>query len=268
MLSREDVNGKALIGLTYDELVKHPFSLRGGVAKRIAMAATELRPTGKSPPSLESDVILQLQQKIAQVEKKLLYGRADVWFTRSHSSGSSNSQRSSKFRRKVEVHYNLNKCMITGMTGEGRTLKAAHIWPRSQSRHPELVGYRLTEEDVDSARNGLLLLATIEDAFDCKRLCFFYNFLKMEFQLQILDPDLLEEEYAPGKKFSELQGRALNFNGRKPTEGPFRRLLGHHTKVAIANAHELEWIDETQFEGYKDFSHLFDVAIENDDDIG
>jgi hypothetical protein len=69
--------------------------------------------------------------------------------------------------------------MITGMTSEGRTLKVAHIWPQSQSRHPELVGYRLTEEDVDSARNGLLLLATIEDAFDCKQLCFFYNFLKV-----------------------------------------------------------------------------------------
>ena len=88
-------------------------------------------------------------------------------------------------------------CMITGMSTE---LKTAHIWPASQRTHPSLVKLGLTEMDVDSARNGLLLLAGIEEAFDRKDICFLYNFLNEsesfpgKLMIRVLNPTLKDEE--------------------------------------------------------------------------
>ncbi len=66
--------------------------------------------------------------------------------------------------------------MITGIATTGRALTAGHIWRASHNMNPALRKYGLTAKDVESPRNGLLMLTTIEDAFDAEQLCFFYNF--------------------------------------------------------------------------------------------
>ncbi len=71
--------------------------------------------------------------------------------------------------------------MLTGLTvkDDAAVLTAAHIWPTRQAQSPFLKAFRLTEEDVDSPRNGLLLLSAIEQAFDRKQLCFIHNPFKV-----------------------------------------------------------------------------------------
>jgi len=155
--------------------------------------------------------------------------------------------------------------MIIGIAATGRALTAGHIWRASHNMNPALRKYGLTAKDVESPRNGLLLLTMIEDAFDAEQLCFFYNFTTQKIQLHVLDPDLIKKEYAPGHPFSELEGRVLNLNGRPLAEGPYRRLLARHCKVSYAHAFKKQWITETDFEAFEDFSHLSERAIENDE---
>jgi hypothetical protein len=66
--------------------------------------------------------------------------------------------------------------MISGIATTGRVLTAGHIWRASHNMNPALCKYGLTAKDVESSRNRLLMLTTIEDAFDAEQLCLFYNF--------------------------------------------------------------------------------------------
>jgi len=282
-LKREEVDGEVLLGLTFDELINKPYSLPGGPAKKIINATKQLRPSAPSPPlspshvspsQVSSEAFSQLQKELDLVKKQLLFSEDDFWTVKSVSSSSSNSQ-SQKKRKNAQFRKNLidyyggeERCMVTGIAATGQELTAGHIWRASQDKNPALQRrFGLTTEDVESPRNGLLLLTTIEDAFDDKRLCFFYNFTKEEIQLHILDPSLVEnkEEYAPGHQFSELEGKALNLNRQPLSKGPFRRLLASHCKGTYAHALKCKWITKNDFEKFKDFSHLSELAIENDE---
>lgn len=108
--------------------------------------------------------------------------------------------------------------MVTGISGK---LKAAHIWPWAQSKHPSLAKLKILETDIDSPQNGLLLLATIEAAFDRKDICFLYNPFKVsesfngKFMLRVLNPALVTQKCVPGGgTFGDLDGKAfLNLPG-------------------------------------------------------
>ena len=87
-----------------------------------------------------------------------------------------------QYRKELIQYYNLNeeKCMLTGIPGEGQDLTAGHIlWPATHNMNPLLAKHCLTLGDVESARNRLLLLTSIKDMFGTKQICFVYNPLQV-----------------------------------------------------------------------------------------
>jgi len=167
------------------------------------------------------------------------------WDQRSHSSGSSSSRGS-------------NGKLLTGIPGAG--LKAAHIWPARQAESFVLEQLCLTTNNVSSPRNGLLLLASIEDVFDKKQICFIYDPFLQQLKLQILDPSLGTTKYHPGKKFADLQGQPISLPANK---FPFRRLLSAHAWTSFSHARQMNWVSQETFDMYKDYAHLSDIATQN-----
>lgn len=120
--------------------------------------------------------------------------------------------------------------MVTGNTTD--RLTAAHIWPSAQGKHPSFLELGFKETEVDSPRNGLLLLTEIENAFDRKDICFLYNpfspnkFFPGKFILRVLNPALLgtpgDANNPPqpslpctpgGPTFADIDGKPLSLPG-------------------------------------------------------
>ena len=82
-------------------------------------------------------------------------------------------------------------CMVSGEVLPKPVVTASHIWKYATHGYGlEEFGLRLA--DLNSPRNGLLLAAGIEAAFDSKRVAFSYNLLTDRFKFHVLDSRLLE----------------------------------------------------------------------------
>jgi hypothetical protein len=148
------------------------------------------------------------------VEEKVSYAASEVLATNRRLNNpwlsdvkttKSDTSRAGNFRETLAQYYDKTcidplkvKCQYTGLEGVGDAkiaknlsahhVKAAHLIPRA-TRKETLRRLDLSVRDVNSVRNGLLLLATIEEAFDNLRLSFIPNALG-QFALKIWDPSI------------------------------------------------------------------------------
>ena len=190
----------------------------------------------------------------------------DFWeLSVSDAASSYNSTDQHQFRRAVIAYYqpyNIGKkvdCMILGRnTGE---VVAAHLMPsRLKRRSNKWIALGLPRDAESNPRNGLLLDKNIEEAFDQKEICFFYNPFENDksrrLLLQVLNPALLNKRVVKNDplKWSELQNRPLILPDDKI---PFLRVLNHHARCAFRKAAVQGWINKEQLadlESYDNFS--------------
>jgi hypothetical protein len=160
---------------------------------------------------------------------------------------SNSSRERTRFRKSVLEYYCGDEkavpcCMVSGLTGQGeKGITAAHIWP-IVSRGRGLDRFGLTRQDVHDARNGLLLLRTVEKAFDAKRAGFFCG-AKSEPVFVVLDPTLMNETVKDSLKFRDLMNKRLKLPDYAQSEShyPRRRLLAWHFSRVLREAHRLGW---------------------------
>ena len=91
---------------------------------------------------------------------------------------------------------------------------------------------------------GLLLLSTVERAFDLQRAGFFFD--DQTFLFIVLDPKLMSETVHGAVKFSELHKEPLHLPNNPTSPFPCRRLLVWHFTQALQNALAKEWQPEAE----------------------
>jgi len=210
--------------------------------------------------------------------------RYDFW-SRSNCSAIRSQEENLKWKTAVANYYKDDKiktiqCMVTGHNVQDE-VRASHIWKWS-SGGKGLTMFNLEEKDVESERNGLLLVTGLERAFDTKRICFVYNPFDQKFYVYILDPALIQQPVAlkvapddtvtkvlPGLTYGQLH---LHFHLYMPEKKPFRRLLYFHAKCCFDYAKEMGWkVDRQQWKIYRELSQgssAFSADEEDTDDDG
>lgn len=200
---------------------------------------------------------------LLNVDEKVTYTASEVLATnrRLHNpwrsdfvTSKSETSRNGNFRTSLRDHYHAQcadklvaRCQFTGIEGVGcadvaeqlgmNQVKAAHLIPRA-TKKDTLARLDLNVTDVNSVRNGLLLLSTIEEAFDDLRLSFIPNPLG-QFALKIWDPAIRTTLSKLGKQ----EGDVLNV-ASQDGQGPFKRVLSYHAYLAYHNAIAEEWIQK------------------------
>ena len=163
----------------------------------------------------------------------------------------SSSRHRKEFRGNVVcLHYGSREhpaaCMVSGVTLSGeKGVSGAHIWPAA-SRGQGLSKFGLEAADVHGARNGLLLLKVIEDAFDRLRVAI-EVMPNDSFVFRVMDPALESSTVSGLTTFGQLNDRALTFPGQ---QRPFRRLLMWHLSHAVNEALKHNWRSEAYLERF------------------
>jgi len=148
------------------------------------------------------------------------------------------------------------KCMVVNKFFPREQVIAGHLWKRA-TEGQALDEFGLESDDVDSSRNGLLLMADLEKAFDRKDLCFIYHPTKQQICLFLLNPGLKDTVISNTTlTFGEVDGAPLQGINR-----PFRRILAWHAKCAIHRAFRVKkWIDRIDSQGYETLLELSEGA--------
>ena len=163
----------------------------------------------------------------------------------------SSSRHRKEFRSKVVcLHYGSCEqpaaCMVSGVTLSGeKGVSGAHIWP-AISHGRGLSKFGLSTASVHDARNGLLLLKVIEEAFDMCRVAIEVT-VDDAFVFRVMDPALESSTVYGLTTFGQLNGRALAFPGQ---QRPFRRLLMWHLSFAVDKALQSGWRSEAELERF------------------
>jgi hypothetical protein len=159
----------------------------------------------------------------------------------------------------IHAHYDLQKgdCMLLGTLPDRHycaNILAAHIWPK-HTYGKGLETFDLSQNDMSSPRNYLLLQAEIEHLFDRKQFILLpVHVQEGEFALRVvvLYPDLLGKTITIHSRsklrefefpFSDLHGRQSDhvFSTNKK---PFLRLIAQHAFCAMKKAIRLGAVTE------------------------
>jgi len=221
---------------------------------------------GGKRPELDADILERVEKKLevissmAQEVAVQKRRRLDVW---DHASLRSKEEQDG-FKSNLIGFYDCGdgkddkqlKCMVTGKVFPRDQVIASHLWKRA-TEGQGLDEFGLEPDDVDSPRNGLLMLDDIENAFDRKDLCFIYHPTKQEIRLFLLNPNLKNAVITnTALTFGDIDGTPLLGSNR-----PFRRLLGWHAKCAIHRAFRVKrWIDKIDHQGYDTLLELSEGA--------
>ena len=223
-------------------------------------------------PLCATPAVSSLAELVAKLDAKLdatytviedrIVAKLDATLLNPWAAITSQSSRLEKeFRVKVVEYYHGRKdacatappvaCMVSGIEGTGdKGVHAAHIWPRhTHGRGLHMFG--LEEAFVWEPRNGLLLLSTVECAFDHQRAGFFYN--GQTFVFIVLDPKLMSETVRDAVKFSDLHEKPLRLPANPKNPFPCRRLLVWHFTQALENALKNKWRTEDEVAAYVAF---------------
>jgi len=181
-------------------------------------------------------------------------------------------------------------CQILDVVLPNFLVIGAHIFKHEWASDAKIL---LGIDNIDSTRNGLLLLQPIEKAFDRSRLCFLKGRSQNSFCLKILDPALREQDLlasclpyiteAECKKlessfddvrnslansltidgrqltFGDLEGRALICKGKTR---PYKRCLNFHASRARDYAVEMKWISANVTFEYQWSEHFDQEGLE------
>jgi hypothetical protein len=155
-------------------------------------------------------------------------------------------------KKKRKIGY---PCMVTKISGDGECVVAAHIAP-ARSRVKYLRNIGLTEEDVNSSRNGLLLSKNIEIAFDRLQLSFIRGPVadltglpRDGFTMKIWDDDCRDTFIWNGskKRIGEYDGKQLLLG----SHNPLKRVLSYQAYTAFLH-----------------FRHVLNVTVSEPSEFG
>lgn len=136
--------------------------------------------------------------------------------------------------------------MLTNIFYPHYEVRASHITKKlTQSDTTAMHLYSL-DQGINHARNGLLLLEPIEQAFDRKDICFLYNCLNHELTAKVLNPNLMMEylctESKNPKTYNITYGHLDGLSLQLPRGvSPYRRVLNMHAKFAYSRAVTEGW---------------------------
>jgi len=228
----------------------------GAYAARSAREPTALLTCPLANPVFAANE--ELEKRVRALEATSL----DPW----EDLPSDSSRLRKDFRNRVILFYNADdnaaaQCMVTGSRATGhKGVIAAHIWP-SATKGVGLARFGLAPQDIHSPRNGMLLLKSIESAFDQKRVAFAYNSVRRTFDFAVLDRSLdlhpidatSDAVGAPSMTtFKHFHGKPLQLPPASSEYGafPFRRLLAWHFVHALDKAVRLKSRDEEELAKY------------------
>lgn len=138
------------------------------------------------------------------------------------------------------------RCMVSGAVVPYGELRPAHL---VKHRTPHLMTlYGLSPLEIDNPRNGVLMLDSIEKAFDHLDVCFLYNAMTQDVTLKVMNPAFLPRRILPNSAvelrcFADIDGKVLQCGAGAL---PYRRVLSVHTKFAFSRALSMGWIVNTE----------------------
>mmetsp|Transcript_53162 Transcript_53162/g.57699 ORF Transcript_53162/g.57699 Transcript_53162/m.57699 type:complete len:353 (+) Transcript_53162:180-1238(+) len=227
-----------ILGVTYES----PLIVVAPASKQVdKVALPEVQMTSEQQVQMQVQQ-LTLLKLVAEEVNKHRKSRLNCW--ERESARTTGSKRSPSFRKDVIKYYqrenpsrNCVKCQIldeyvTHAAAEN-TIIAAHIW-KASTRGKDLDEFGLSDNDVNSARNGLFLTKGIEDAFDNLQVCFLYNKLTTQLFLWVADTKIRKHKIIgsdPRKKFSDVHQKPLCCPNQDAM--PFRRILSWHARLTL-----------------------------------
>lgn len=173
------------------------------------------------------NVIAYIRTKLLPIIVRTSIKSETNFWTPSKITESNNDTMRNTLKIYLKFNYSKTKCMVTGQWGNGEQVVGAHIIPRSVNTVEvnRVLGY--TSDDINHARNGLLLAKGIEEAFDRMQISFIKtNPLHDKLYMKIWDESVLDNPIWKGSKLTirNFQNNPLSL-GR---HNPFKRGLSYH----------------------------------------
>jgi hypothetical protein len=135
-----------------------------------------------------------LAQELVNQETRRLQKELDCWHSNARTLYESET-----FKNKLVDYYqrrgrnNSINCMVMNTFYPANEETSSYIVKKS-TQGDTMESFGLFHSQIDSERNGLLLLEPIKQAFDRKDLCFLYNPIDRKLTVKVLNPDLLSFE--------------------------------------------------------------------------
>ena len=156
----------------------------------------------------------------------------------------------------------LATCCVTGLEGTGsgkgtREGKGAVVVSHNLGRKRPVAAFERFDLDIavdaDNPRNTILVLKSIEQYYETKKLCFVPSTPDLDqwdgrsFRMMIMDPSIREDPvfiYDDGRpnppSFGHYENESFEFPEGKT---PFTRILSHHAQCSYRHAVNVKWID-------------------------
>ena len=182
-----------------------------------------------------------MEERLGEVEARLEAVDLNPW---ANIASSRSSRLRKEFRSHVVEYYHgepgaAAQCMVSGLQVTGdKGVIAAHIWPH-HTYGSGLERFGLERSFVGDPRNSLLLMKTVEKAFDLLRAGFFFD--GRSFVFTVLDPALMSETVHGELKFSDLHEKPLQLPDNPEHPFPCRRLLVWHFAQALEHTLKSKW---------------------------
>ena len=259
IIDRSILNQIFLMGKSGSNITLDIRTIELAVTNAIELAVTNaIRPIESRLERTITNAIRPMTNILCElvVEQNNLYGKSAL-------GSDTMSDRGKTFRNNLLESLGFSKkkrkigypCMVTEISGDGECVVAAHIAP-AHSRVKYLRNIGLTEEDVNSSRNGLLLSKNIEIAFNRLQLSFIRGPIadltglpRDGFTMKIWDDDCRNTFIWNGskKRIGEYDGKQLLLG----THNPLKQVLSYQAYTAFLH-----------------FRHVLNVTVSEPSEFG
>jgi len=193
--------------------------------------------------------VIQQRQDVDRAEREVIFREARISRKRRLNPWDRDSKRTKVrdplFKRRLVEFYDCKDkddssklfCQVLGRSYGSENVIGSHIW-KHETKGEGLDDFGIASTEIDSVRNGLILCKGIEEAFDCLRVCFLYDFTKQALVLHVADPCLMDQIIVPSssRTFRQIDGHEL----RCPKDKlPYRRLLSWHAYCVLEKFNKL-----------------------------
>jgi hypothetical protein len=194
----------------------------------------------------------QIRTDMAAAEIRRVRKELNCWVTNYRTL-----QESSEFKHEVIRFYGRGvsvvgdrvitaRCMVSNAVVAYSELRPAHLVKHSTPHLMTLYG--LSPLEIDNPRNGILILDSIEKAFDHLDVCFLYNAMTQVLTFKVMNPTFNSKRILPYssaelRTFGDIDGNVLQC-----AVGclPYMRVLSVHTKFSFSRALSMGWIKNTE----------------------
>jgi hypothetical protein len=186
---------------------------------------------------------------LALAEVRRLREKFDCW-----QSNNRTRIESQEFKEALVTYYQCSSpdttstdlmCMVTQKMFPRNEVIGSHI-VKHATQGTTMHLYGLGATDIDSPRNGFLVLKSIEEAFDRKELCFLYDPSTQTLHLKVLNGLLLDRKLRKDLACMWTFKLVDNLVLKLPVDVfPFRRCLSMHAKLSFSKALSFKWIEHT-----------------------